>query len=70
MSQEFTSYVGTVHSSISGSSGDYLATSISLNFESDRVALSTSNVSNYTGRIEIHDYTAGYWVKNFTQIVI
>ena len=66
MSQEFTSYVGTVHSSISGSSGDYLATSISLNFESDRVALSTSNVSNYTGRIEIHDYTAGYWVKNFT----
>tara|TARA_Y100000996_G_scaffold366890_1_gene312401 strand:+ start:393 stop:5411 length:5019 start_codon:yes stop_codon:yes gene_type:complete len=66
MSQEFTSYVGTVHSSISGSSGDYLATSISLNFESDRVALSTSNVSNYTGRIEIHDYTAGYWVKKFT----
>ena len=66
MSQEFTSYVGTVHSSISGSSGDYLATSISLNFESDRVALSTSNVSNYTGRVEIHDYTAGYWVKNFT----
>jgi len=65
MSQKFSSYVGTVHSSISGSSGDYLATSISLNFESDRVALSTSNVSNYTGRVEIHDYTAGYWVKNF-----
>ena len=66
MSQEFTSYVGTVHSSISGSSGDYLATSISLNFESDRVALSTSNVSNYTGRIEIHDYSASYWVKIFS----
>ena len=44
--QEFSSYIGTVHSSITGSSGDYLATSISLNFESDRVALSTSNVSN------------------------
>ena len=66
MSQEFTSYVGTVHSSISGSSGDYLATSISLNFESDRVALSTSNVSNYTGRVEIHDYSASYWVKIFS----
>jgi hypothetical protein len=64
--QEFTSYVGTVHSSISGSSGDYLATSISLNFESDRVALSTSNVSNYTGRVEIHDYSASYWVKIFS----
>lgn len=66
MSQEFTSYVGTVHSSISGSSGDYLATSISLNFESDRIALSTSNVSNYTGRVEIHDYSASYWVKIFS----
>ena len=66
MNQEFTSYVGTVHSSISGSSGDYLATSISLNFESDRVALSTSNVSNYTGRVEIHDYSASYWVKIFS----
>jgi hypothetical protein len=66
MSQEFSSYIGTVHSSITGSSGDYLATSISLNFESDRVALSTSNVSNYTGRVEIHDYTASYWVKNFS----
>ena len=66
MSQEFNSYIGTVHSSITGSSGDYLATSISLNFESDRVALSTSNVSNYTGRVEIHDYTASYWVKNFS----
>ena len=64
--QEFSSYIGTIHSSITGSSGDYLATSISLNFESDRVALSTSNVSNYTGRVEIHDYSASYWVKIFS----
>jgi hypothetical protein len=63
--QEFISYIGTVHSSISGSTGEYLATSISLNFESDRVALSTSNVSNYTGRVDIHDYGTS-WTKIFS----
>jgi len=63
--QEFISYIGTVHSSISGSTGEYLATSISLNFESDRVALSTSNVSNYTGRVDIHDYGTN-WTKIFS----
>ena len=63
--QEFSSYIGSVHSSISGSTDDYLATSISLNFESDRVALSTSNVSTYTGRVDIYDY-ASSWVKIFS----
>jgi len=63
--QEFISYIGTVQSSISGSTGEYLATSISLNFESDRVALSTSNVSNYTGRVDIHDYGTS-WTKIFS----
>ena len=63
--QEFISYIGTVHSSIYGTTGEYLATSISLNFESDRVALSTSNVSNYTGRVDIHDYGTS-WTKIFS----
>jgi len=64
--QEFISYIGTVHSSISGSTGEYLARSISLNFESDRVALSTSDVSNYTGRVDIYDYNGTNWTKIFS----
>ncbi|QOR60322.1 hypothetical protein, partial [Bathycoccus sp. RCC716 virus 1] len=63
--QEFNSFIGTVHSSISGSSGEYLATSISLNFESDRIALSTSNVSNYTGKVYIYDYGTS-WTESFS----
>ena len=64
-SQQFSSFIGTVHSSISGSSGEYLATSISLNFESDRVAVSTSNVSNYTGKVYIYDYGSS-WTQSFS----
>ena len=66
MSQQYNSYIGTIHSTISGSSGDFLATSISLNFESDRVALSTSNVSTYTGRVDIYDYSVASWTKIFS----
>ena len=66
MSQQFSSYIGAVHSSISGSTNDYLATSISLNFESDRVALSTSNVSTFTGRVDIYDYSVASWTKIFS----
>jgi len=64
-SQQFSSFLGTVHSSISGSSGEYLATSISLNFESDRVAVSTSNVSTYTGKVYIYDYGSS-WTQSFS----
>ena len=58
--------VGRHHSQIAGASDlEFLATSISLNFESDRVALSTSNVSTYTGRVDIYDY-ASSWTKIFS----
>ena len=64
--QEFNSYIGTVHSSIYGTTGEYLCTSVSLNFESDRVALGTSNVQNYTGNVYIYDYNGTSWTKNFS----